>query len=91
MHCGFSRVAGPAQSAPVLGVVGVETLLLELAPAERVVVGVLRHLPAPGAMPVCLVGAHAVRVAGEDAGAEALLVSASVAALPCGAAPLLRF
>jgi hypothetical protein len=75
----------------VAWVVGVETLLLELAPAEGVVVGVLGGVAARGAVAVRLVGAHALRVAGEDAGPEAGLVSAAVAALPGAAAPLLGF
>lgn len=72
-------------------VVGVEALLDKLAPVERPVVGVL-------ALPLALdVGcaatgaatASTVRVAGEDAGAEAGLVLPAVAALSCAASPSL--
>jgi hypothetical protein len=77
MLCGLAAVAGAAQSAAVLWVVGVEVLLDELAPAERVVVGV--H-----ARRVLAEDAHGI--AGEDAGPEPALVLASVAALPGGTA-----
>lgn len=66
----------------MLGVVGVEALLDELAPAERVVVGV-------DAGP--LLAEDAGPVAGEDAGSEALLVLLAVASLARCASTLLSF
>lgn len=51
----------------------------QLAPAERPVVGVLAGL---------LVAEHADRVAGQDSGSEAALVSGAVATLGSGAAGL---
>ena len=64
-------------------------MLDELAPAEWPVVGVHAGLTARFTVVVRLVGAHALRIAGEDDGTEAGLVLAVVASLPCRASPLL--
>lgn len=84
-------VAGLAQAAAVVRVVGVEALLDELPPVERPVVCVLARPLAPGAGGAAAgaAGASAVRVAGEDAGPEPGLVLAAVPALPCAATPAL--
>lgn len=73
----------------MLRVVGVQAALLQLAPVERVMVGVDRGLTARPAVPALGGGADAARVAGKDLGPELLLVPASVATPPCAAAPLL--
>lgn len=84
-------MAGSTKPAPVLRVVGVESLLYELTSVEGPVVGVDGGLAAWLAVPVLGLSADAGGVLGEDAGAEAALVFAAVAALPGGAAPAVGF
>jgi hypothetical protein len=69
-----------AQATPVLRVVGVEALLDEVSPAERVMVGV-------DAGP--LATQDASRMLGKDTRPEPLLVLLPVPSLPCRAALLL--
>jgi hypothetical protein len=73
----------------MLGIVWVEALVDELAPAEWPVVCVHGWLTAWLAVSVLGVGAHAAWIASEDDGAEAGLVPLAVASLPCAAASLL--
>jgi hypothetical protein len=78
---GLAAVAGLAEAAATLRVVGVEAGVDELASGQRVVVGVHRgRLPAQDAQ----------RVSGKDCTAEGLVVAA-VSALAGGAAALVGF
>lgn len=73
----------------MLGIVWVEALLDEVAPAERPVVCVHGWLTAWLAVSVLDVGAHAAWIAGEDGRTEPGLVTLAVASLSCAAASLL--
>lgn len=72
VHGGLLRVARRAQTPAVVGVVGVKAEALQLSPAARVVVRMLRPTP-----PTHL----ADRVASEDLGPELRLVLVVVATL----------
>lgn len=73
----------------MLGIVWVEALVDEVAPAEWPVVCVHGWLTAWLAVSVLAVGAHAARITGEDGRPEPGLVPLAVASLPCAAASLL--
>jgi multisubunit Na+/H+ antiporter MnhG subunit len=73
----------------MLGIVWVEALVDEVAPAEWPVVCVHGWLTAWVTVSVLGVGAHAAWIAGEDGRPEPGLVPLAVASLPCAAASLL--